>query len=763
MNARHALSSLTAVLVLAAAPDARGALERVGPVNPDPRVGSYPAWYQDATGLALEFCDPLNQAEVDGGWCLLLPGDVAIPEAFPGNFFDEHFYFAADASMTPATGGKALLVLAMEAAFAGGPAAPGDQITFARIRMRLTDIPVSGTYRFIHPYGEEIFLDVPAGSPRGIFFTDDVGVNCPPGGPFDCALESRLGPFLLPSSVPGGAELPATPGPAGLYVADPARVGPVTGSVLPDFVDSTGALRNHNLFRIEGPPGSNLGGPGVDFIETTDFTLMGRIFTGTMPGRVDVRSANYTRAGSGQKLDVFASGFETVQGRLPAQPRPAAVRPVLSFFDAPCGGTVGPSGDLLPPFTAPSGAAETPMVSAGRSFWGQARPPAIPTAVCVKDAAARDVNGNVVPAYFPERVADVVTIAQALFDPAAGTLTVSASSSDETVPQVLTLGGLGDLVNGQIVVPLAAPPATVRVVSSAFGSSEHPVKTGFAEAPPPGRPVASNDAATFAEDSGPHVLDVLANDANVAGGTVTLTAGPRLGSAVVNADNTITYTPGVNANGTDGFSYQVTVGGAVSNTAAVTVVITPVNDPPTAVNDLAATSANVPVAIDVLANDTDPDGAADLAAPTNVTQPTPAGATVAVTGRTVTFDAAVAGTYTFTYQAQDAAGAASANTATVTVTVAAVEAISIARAEYRTGGGRLRVDGTIDPSAGQTLFVHFVNAAGAEIGAAGTAVAGAGGAWAIDLRGVVLPPGATRVSVTSSNGTVQTAPLVVRQ
>jgi hypothetical protein len=34
-------------------------------------------------------------------------------------------------------------------------------------------------------------------------------------------------------------------------VADPARVGPVTGSLLPNFTDSTGASRNHNTFRVE--------------------------------------------------------------------------------------------------------------------------------------------------------------------------------------------------------------------------------------------------------------------------------------------------------------------------------------------------------------------------------------------------------------------------------------------------------------------------------------------------------------------------------
>jgi hypothetical protein len=141
----------------------------------------------------------------------------------------------------------------------GVTAMVGDQITFARIRVRLDTAPFNGTYRFIHPYGEEIFENVAAGD--RIIFTDDVGINCPPGGPLDCTLASRVGPYLLHLATPCGGNLAAITGPVPgkLHIADPARIGPVTGSALPNFIDSTGASRNHNLFRIEGPPGSGLG------------------------------------------------------------------------------------------------------------------------------------------------------------------------------------------------------------------------------------------------------------------------------------------------------------------------------------------------------------------------------------------------------------------------------------------------------------------------------------------------------------------------
>src|SRR3954447_7228331 len=140
---RKSFTKMASVLfALAAVPLAFGALERVGPVDNSGPGGGYPAWYQDKTGLTLDFCSPTNQAEVDGGWCVLLPPDVPNPpESFPNKFFDEHFYSLANATGTTTNGGKAKLVLALEGAFGGGPPAVGDQIVFARIRVVVTNIP----------------------------------------------------------------------------------------------------------------------------------------------------------------------------------------------------------------------------------------------------------------------------------------------------------------------------------------------------------------------------------------------------------------------------------------------------------------------------------------------------------------------------------------------------------------------------------------------------------------------------------------------
>lgn len=798
LNKSHKMFSPKRVAVavsLALAISAGGAnaiLERVGAASTSSSIGGFPAWYQDTTGLALEFCDPRTGSEVEGGWCLLLPGDVAtIPEVFPISFFDEHFYFAATAAPVTANGSRALLVLAEESAFAAGVPIAGDQVAFSRIRLLLNPVPVTGTYRFIHPYGEDS-IEAQAGDK--IFATDDVGITCAPGQ-FDCALSSRLGPFLLPSATPGGAEMPpltamnptpdtdpahfggafnATPypGTGKAYIADPSRIGPVTGSALPDFTDSTGALRNHNIFRIEGPAGSGLGidqvtGATVDYVETTDFNLMGRVFTGSMPGRVSVDRASYTRNASGQKLDVFATAVETVQGRIPGQSRPVPIAPQLTFFDAPCGGSVDPAtGEIKPPFSAPAGATEIQMFSIAPGIHsGQVGPAVIPAAVCVKDSAARDAAGNVLPAYLQEPVMDEVSITQAYYDSGSGALTVAASSSDETSPPTLSLTFgtyRADLVNGQIVVPnMLATPANVKVLSSAHGFDQSQVTTSAISTAPPSIPIAANDSFTFLEDSGSQMLDILANDSNVAGGTVSLSSAPRLGAAAVNPDGTVTYTPSFNASGMDQFTYTVMVGGVVTNVATATLNITPVNDTPTAVNDSATAIVNIPIQINVLANDIDPDGAADLVDIASLTQLAPAGASVNSIGGIVTFSAVSGGTYAFTYQAKDTAGNISANTATVTVQVAGGEVINIAKNEYVRSKGMLKAQGSVTPAAGQKIKLEFVNSAGKEIGQAGNTTVDGVGNWQLQVV-VALPSGATALKVSTSNSNSRIAPLVFK-
>lgn len=782
MRRRNVLSTfmaLAALVVFAVAvPSAHAVLQQVGPVDNTPSIGGYPKWYQDTTGLALEFCDLRNAAEVAGGWCLLGPADVPVaPEVFPSAFADEHFWYSAETSIDLPNNPdlRTLVVLAVEAAFVGA-VEPGGQMAFSRIRYRLDPVPVDGIYRFINPYSVDL-IEGTAG--ERIFFTDDVGL-----APlvFTEALTSRLGPFLVPSLAPGGLELAPVPGPVAgkLYLADPGRSGPVTGSVLPDFVacpnsnpctvGTGGTLLDHNRFRIEGPLGSNLDGAGNDFIETTDFSLMGRIFQGAIAGRVSVDRASYERPDAQtNKIDVFATAFPSTQGRIPPNPTPPVITPALVFFDGACF-------DPITGEPALAGLTSHQMFFAGSTYWGQSAPAAIPqnpSEVCVVQTNALDPNGQATSAFFPAPLSDKVDITEALFTPATGSLSVRAISRDVVGAPTLTVPGFGDInpATGQLLfTPLTAPPDKVTVHSSKGGSNEFQVNTAVGATPGgPGVPVAVDDGpVVIAEDSGATLIDVLAND-TVDGGpippgaTIAIVGAAQLGSAelVAGPPAMISYTPTLNATGTDVFTYAVTVGGLASNVASVTVTITPVNDPPTANNDSATAIVNVVTPINVLANDTDPDGAADIVAVANLTQPTPAGASVALNGTTVNFTANAAGTYTFTYQAQDAALALS-NVATVTVTVAPAETITIARALFIITGGRYRVDGSISPAAGQTMTIDLLTSAGVLL-RRDTVPSNAIGFFTFDVRGLTFPTLPSTIRVTSSNGAVVTQGVQIRQ
>jgi hypothetical protein len=55
------------------------------------------------------------------------------------------------------------------------------------------------------------------------------------------------------------------------------------------------------------------------------------------------------------------------------------------------------------------------------------------------------------------------------------------------------------------------------------------------------------------------------------------------GSVVVNADNTLTYTPNAGFFGSDSFSYTITDGNGETSTSDVSITVEEQNDPPVAV------------------------------------------------------------------------------------------------------------------------------------------------------------------------------------
>ncbi len=198
---RRLLTAGTALIVVAGASAAahatvldpvaqrQGSLVSFGPLMDN----GFPTSYKDSHAVRLEACvtadDPLCAAAASAHF------DPNLPLSFPTNFPDEFFYQLASAvvPVNPANAAEKLLVETnLEGAFATGPPVPGDQMVFARVRIKDINVPDGTTWRITHPYGVDEFV-AGANGKAGINVTTDVGAI--PGN-FSAALAGRVGPFL---------------------------------------------------------------------------------------------------------------------------------------------------------------------------------------------------------------------------------------------------------------------------------------------------------------------------------------------------------------------------------------------------------------------------------------------------------------------------------------------------------------------------------------------------------------------------------------
>jgi hypothetical protein len=284
-RARRAMSIAAAVSAVAGALAASAAQAGVGVPGPaDPDHG-FPTWYDDLNGARLALC-------LDGPpLCLAGVPNAAEPASVPGNFEDEAFWWTAEAAIDQG-GVSALLVLAQEAAFANGAPAAGDQMSFGRVRVRVSGLVAGGSYTVTHPYGSKTFV-AEAGQ-QSINDTQDVG--CVPmavAGQFcDFSLTrfSQVGPPFLRWD-------PAESAPPAGYVGDPNVEHTVVGSPL-----------GTNFFRITGP-GLPVGG-----LRTDDFAVQGKLagpataFSDARPRSLSLGQAAVGSRGAAQTVTVHNGG-----------------------------------------------------------------------------------------------------------------------------------------------------------------------------------------------------------------------------------------------------------------------------------------------------------------------------------------------------------------------------------------------------------------------------------------------------------------------
>ncbi len=169
-------------------------------------------------------------------------------------------------------------------------------------------------------------------------------------------------------------------------------------------------------------------------------------------------------------------------------------------------------------------------------------------------------------------------------------------------------------------------------------------------------------------------IDVLANDTFSATTTLAVTevSTPLYGNAIINDDNTVTYTANESFYGDDAFEYTVTVTNADGTTTQeIAMVIITVYAIPFAIDDEVVTEANIPIEIAVLDNDYDEDGSIDISSVQVVDEPLNGDVIVNNDGTiTYTPNEDFIGEDTFVYQVCDNDGLC--DTATVTIIVTGV-------------------------------------------------------------------------------------------
>lgn len=131
-------------------------------------------------------------------------------------------------------------------------------------------------------------------------------------------------------------------------------------------------------------------------------------------------------------------------------------------------------------------------------------------------------------------------------------------------------------------------------------------------------PATVADSGMMYEDGGALNLSVLGNDSDAESVALTLISvtPPAHGTASVNPDGTVSYTPAPDFFGMDTFNYTATDGDGGTGTAVVNVTVSPINDAPTAAADQFSVEEDGTLttsASGVLLNDVDIDSASIVA------------------------------------------------------------------------------------------------------------------------------------------------------
>src|SRR5262249_25493396 len=378
----------------------------------------------------------------------------------------------------------------------------GAQIVFTRFRIKVNGGLVAGkTYTLTTPYGSQDFVATTA---RTINFTNDVGCGAtPPACDFTLALvQPNIGPFLRWD--------PAVSVPPAGFIGQPAIAQAV-------MVSPFGT----NFFRLSGP---DVGGPGVNVVETNLFSITGKIFV--PPATSTTLTATPNPSVTGQTVTLTA----TVA---PVTPAPEALNGTVTFRDGATSLGVVTVVNGTASLTVSTLAVGSHSLTASYSGSPDFAPST--SAVVTQTVNKGSTSTSLTSTPNPSLVGQTVTLSSTVsaVAPAAGVPSGTVTFSDGA-----TVLGTVTLVNGSASLTVSTLALGSHSLTSAYSGSAN-----FLASTSPTVTQAVNSPTTTSLTSTPNP--------SVIGQTVTLTPTVSLAPRAVGAPTgTVTFRDGATALGT---------------------------------------------------------------------------------------------------------------------------------------------------------------------------------------------------------------------
>ena len=242
-------------------------------------------------------------------------------------------------------------------------------------------------------------------------------------------------------------------------------------------------------------------------------------------------------------------------------------------------------------------------------------------------------------------------------------------STDPSTSGTCTIDGTGTGTFTSSITGLAAETTYyVKAYATNSAGTAYGLQVSFETSATGTAPTAENGTLSTDEDTdGTSTLVATDNDGDAL--TYSIADNGSKGTAVITNATTgaYTYTPDANENGEDTFTFRANNGTADSNTATITVTITPKNDVPVAADGVLTTNEDTAGSSTLVATDVDDGDTLTYSVVANGSKGTVAITDTATGAYTYTPTQGESGTDTFTFKVND--GTEDSDTGTITVTI----------------------------------------------------------------------------------------------